>query len=227
MSIRHAAAGAAAFAAFALCGCGDGGDDETTTSTTAGDQTRVEPGFRCDRGEAATAADAPGDATPLGEPTSSRTVNAPGVDFLSVELRRTGDASLCVSFRTAGPIADGGTFALETIQPAPGAPGAPYEINRYEVGLDAAGRPIVSRPAGEPRYPVPSVVGREADSVDADLLELASPLGDSFGWRAASNDGSAAEDAVPSANRDQWQLFGSNQVVGTTYFASQALDQFP
>jgi hypothetical protein len=104
--------------------------------------------------------------------------------------------------------------SFETIQRT----GERYAIDRYEVAFGADGTPRVTRPHGEPRYPVAATVGRRGGRLDVALLELPGPLAARFGWRVEVSDARPALDALPPPAADRWVAHPSGVVVdGAAY----------
>jgi hypothetical protein len=141
-------------------------------------------------------------------------VRAPGLDLVAASARRAEEVPLCFSVRVAGVLEDDTTVSFETVQRA----GDRYAIDRYEVAFDAAGTPRVTRPHGEPRYPVAATVNRRGGRLDVGLLDLPGPLAARFGWRTEVSDARPAVDALPSPAADRWVAFPSGRVVdGAAY----------
>ena len=136
--------------------------------------------LRCSSRDLVAAGDAAGDvsAVPLtGAPHRAR---MPSADLVSVSLSRGRHGVVCVSYRLAGPIRLGSTFALATRQRAPAAQGSQ---ERYEAELTPDGRVFVSRPHGEPRYPVRARVAHHGDTLELAMQTLLRS-GEQFDWRA-------------------------------------------
>lgn len=203
------------------CGGGQGGDTVTTGAgvTDAPLTATLDPGFRCRGRPVSAARDRVGDVVLLRARGPAVGVRAPGLDLVAASARRTEEIPLCFSVRVAGVLDDGATVSFETIQRA----GERYEINRYEVAFDAAGVPHVTRPHGEPRYPVPATVGRRGGRLDVGLLGLPGPLAARFGWRAEVSDARPAIDTLPPPASDRWVAFPSGRVVdGAAYRPTSA-----
>lgn len=197
------------------CGGGDGGTTATTEAArTEGESATLDPGFRCEGRPVSAAADRAGDVVALRARGPAVPVPAPGLDIVAAKARRTGGAPLCVTVRVAGGLDDDATVSFETIQRT----GDGYEISRYEVDFDAAGRPQVTRPRGEPRYPVAAVVARNGGRMDVGVLEPPRPLPARFGWRAETSDARPAVDGLPGRGADLWVAHPSGRVVdGAAY----------
>jgi hypothetical protein len=186
-------------AAIVLGGCGGG---EGTTATE--DATTRVPDLACPHGAAAVRTDPGGDVVVVSLRGPERPTRSPSADLVSAAVRRGPDGVLCGAFRTAGPIRRGSTFAITTRQ-AIGAAGA-FDEQRYEVQLTPDGEVDVSRPHGEPRYPVRASVERRGDVLRVAMETL---LRDDHGfdWRAESSYlpdfplGDMYDDAIPDDRR--------------------------
>ena len=131
--------------------------------------------------------DARGDVRLMEVGGGTRTVRVPSGDLVAVVVRRGGDGVVCVSYRLAGPVRLGSEFAVETrLQPTVGA-GAVRGVDRqrYEVQLTPDGKLRVSRPHGEPRYPVRARVARRGDALEV-VMQTLLRSGEAFGWRVES-----------------------------------------
>ena len=116
-----------------------------------------------------------------------RAVRMASADLVAVVVRRGGDGVVCVSFRLAGPVRVGSEFAFETRrQPTGGAASVSgVDQQRYEVQLTPDGKVHVSRPHGEPRYPVRARVVRHGDTLEVAMQTLLRS-GEAFAWRVQS-----------------------------------------
>ncbi len=132
----------------------------------------------------------------------------PSADLISVAVRRGEGGIVCVAFRTAGPIRHGSGFALTTRQA--GGTSASFDEQRYEIQLNPDGSVDVSRPHGEPRYPVRAEVERDGPLLRVEMETLLRP-DEGFGWRAESSYlpdfplGDVYVDAMP--NGEGWSQF--------------------
>ena len=105
-------------------------------------------------------------------------------DLVSVAIRRGENGIVCVAFRTAGPIRLGSGFALITRQA--GDTSGSFDEQRYEIQLNPDGSIDVSRPHGEPRYPVRAEVERDRSLLRADMETLLR-ADQGFEWRAEAS----------------------------------------
>lgn len=158
--------------AIALVGCG-GSDDAVDVTTQAG-------ALVCPAG-GSIRADPGGDVKVISSRGPERPARMPSADVVSVAIRRGEDGIICVAFRTAGPIRPGSGFALTTRQ-ADGTGGSSDE-QRYEIQLNPDGSMDISRPRGEPRYPVRAEVERDRSLLRADMETLLR-ADQGFEWRA-------------------------------------------
>lgn len=179
--IAALAVGAAAWP-LALAGCG-GGNDGGTTSATAPATTslRSRPPLRCAPRPAAAERDARADVTIVPGSGPPRPARMPSADLVAVTVRRGDDGVVCASYRLAGAVRPGSTFTLATRQPPAGG-----GEQRYEVQLAPDGTVNVSRPRGEPRYPVRARVARRGTTLNVAMQTLL-PSGEAFGWRAEAS----------------------------------------
>lgn len=177
--MRGPVAAAGVAAAIALTACGDDGPGSTTH--TAGRDGTV--ALRCPATPAADATDARGDPAVQGS-LPPESVRSPAGDIASARLRRGDGGVLCLTLRLAATVRAGTTVALTTAQRAVRAPaGSPAEQQRYEIALPHDGGPArLSRPHGEPRYPVrgtASARGPVLEAVFETLLDAQRP----FAWQ--------------------------------------------
>ena len=185
-----------------LMGCG--GDDRGTTSTE-GEMDAARPALACPPGAESAGADPADDVRSLSSQAPEQPARSPSADLVSAVTRRGEDGVVCVTFRTAGAVRLGSTFALVTRQ-ASGAEGS-FDEQRYEVQLTPDGEVNVSRQHGEPRYPVRANVKRRGTVLRAAMETLLRP-DEGFGWRAESSYlpdfplGDVYDDAMP--NDDRW-----------------------
>ncbi len=151
--------------------------------------------------------DPAGDVLVASSQGPQRSARSPSADLVAVGVRRGGDGVVCLTFRTAGTVRGGSTFALGTRQ-AEGAGG--FEEQRYEIQLAPGGVVNVSRPFGEPRYPVRADVVRRGARLRVAMETLLRPDED-FGWRVDLSYlpdfplGDVYTDALP--NRGRWSRF--------------------
>ncbi len=188
-----------------LVGCG--GDDRGTTSTEGTTDT-ARPALACPPGAESAGADPADDVRSLSSQAPEQPARSPSADLVSAAIRRGEDGVVCVTFRTAGAVRLGSTFALSTRQ-ATGTEGS-FDEQRYEVQLTPDGEVNVSRPHGEPRYPVRANVTRRGTLLRVAMETLLRP-DEGFGWRAESSYlpdfplGVMYSDAMP--NDDRWLRF--------------------
>ena len=161
-------------AAVTLTGCGGKGDGMAAGGAVANDE---HPPLRCAAAGPAREADARNDVD-IG-PSAERPVHSRSGDLVEVTARRGEDGVLCLKFRTAGAIRPGSTFSLTTRQRGGGGR---IEEERYEVQLAGAGEVNVSRPHGEPRYPVRAAVIRRGAALEV-AMETLLRAKEGFGWR--------------------------------------------
>lgn len=183
--------------AVILAGCGGGdGTAEGTTDDVA---------LVCPAGGGSVRDDPGGDVRVISIRGPEQPARLPSADLVSAAIRRGEGGVVCVTFRTAEPVRLGSGFALSTRQAA-GAPGS-FDEERYEIQLTPDGEVNVSRPHGEPRYPVRAEVVRDGVFLKVAMETLLRP-DESFGWRAESSYlpdfplGDIYVDAMP--NGDAW-----------------------
>ena len=158
-------------AVAALTGCGGGRTDD---GTTAGDRP---PALGCEAHDELRQADRHDDTEV--EASGGRNGEVASGDLVEVTLRRGVDGVLCLTIRTAGVVRPGSTLALATRQ-ATGA--GRVDEQRYEIQLSTTGEVNISRPHGEPRYPVRAVVRRLGSELRVAMQTLLR-AGEGFGWR--------------------------------------------
>ncbi len=135
----------------------------------------------------------------------------PSADLVTVVVRRGDDGVVCVSYRLDGHVRLGSTFALEIRRRPPGGAVGTGDQQRYEIQLTPDGRVHVSRPHGEPRYPVRARVVHHNELLDVAMQTLLRP-GQAFEWRAELSYlprfplGDAYVDRVPDGSA--WVPFG-------------------
>lgn len=189
---------------LALAGCGGGGTTSATASSTT--TPRAQPPLRCAPGPAAAQRDARADVTLAPGSGPSRRARMPSADLVAVTVRRGDDGVVCASFRLAGATRPGSTFTLATRQP----PAGRGDEQRYELQLAPGGTVHVSRPHGEPRYPVRARVALRGSTLSVAMQTLLRP-GEPFGWRAEVSFlprfplGDTYADALPGS--DSWARF--------------------
>lgn len=181
-----------------LVGCGGGGNGTTSTEDTT---VTGHPPLACKSGKERTRSDAGADVRVVPIRGPERPARSPSADLLSAAISRGQGGIVCVTLQTAGPIRLGSSFAISTRQ-AGDSPEV-FSEERYEIQLTPDGKVNVSRPHGEPRYPVRAKVGRHGDVLSVVMETLLRPdLG--FGWRAESSYlpdfplGDTYIDAIPS-----------------------------
>lgn len=185
--------------AIVLTGCG-GADDPVDGTTEAG-------ALVCSAGGSARG-DSIGDVRVISSRGPERRAQMPSADITSVTIRRGEGGVICVTFRTSGPIRLGSGFALTTRQANGTA--ASFDEQRYDVQLDPDGSQDVSRPHGEPRYPVRAEVERDGPALRVDMETLLRS-DEGFRWRAESSYmpdfplGDVYVDAMP--NGEGWSRF--------------------
>ena len=137
----------------------------------------------------------------------------PSADLIAVVVRRGDDGVVCVSYRLDGRVRLGSEFALDIRQrSAGGAVRAGADQQRYEIQLTPDGSVHVSRPHGEPRYPVRASVVRHDKSLDVAMQTLLRS-GEAFEWRAEIKYlprfplGDAHVDGLPDGS--VWVRFGA------------------
>lgn len=217
MNLKRPVVAAIAVACW-LSACGSSDGDRTTTSGGhAETTTKTDAGLRCTGSPASSARDRADDVTLLSATGPATDTRAPQLDLLAAAATKGGGAPLCFSIRTAAPLRNGTTVSFETIHRS----GARYELEHYDVTIDARGRPTVSRPHGEPRYPVAAIVARHGDGLDVALLELPAPLGVSFGWKAETSDARPARDGLPSLTAERWVAFPSGRIVDASVYTDR------
>lgn len=210
-------AAAAVTAALGLGGCGDepgSGSTTTSGSGTVATTTKVDTAMRCTGRAVSGARDRASDVTSLNATGPATSVRAPHLDIRAASATRGGPAPLCFTLRVAAPLRNGTTVSFQTI----GRRGPQYARDIYDVSIDAGGRPTVTRPHGEPRYPVAAVVARHGDSLDVALLQLPAPLGARFGWKAETSDARSQRDGLPSLTADRWVAFPSGRIVDASAY---------
>lgn len=192
-----------------LIGCG-GGDHGTTA--TEGTTVTEHPALACPSGAEPARADPGDDVTVVSSQAPEQPARSPSADLVSAAIRRGEGGVVCVTFRTAGPVRLGSSFAVSTRQAA-GAEKS-FDEQRYEVQLTPDGEVNVSRPLGEPRYPVRARVARRGTVLRAVMETLLRP-DQGFGWRAESSYlpdfplGEIYSDAIPNDGR--WLRFPASR----------------
>lgn len=182
-----------------LVGCGGGGSG---TTTNGGTTVTGHPALACPSGKELTRSDPGGDVRVVSSQRPDRPGRSPSADLLSAAVRRGQGGIVCVTFRTAGPIRLGSSFAISTRQAA--AVAGSFDEERYEIQLTPDGEVNVSRPHGEPRYPVRADVERRGDVLSVAMETLLRP-DRGLGWRVDSSYlpdfplGEMYVDAIPNA----------------------------
>ena len=146
----------------------------------------VVPVLRCGGGGGRVERDTPGDVSVVPVRGPRRMVRMPSADLVAVGVRRGDDGVVCVSYRLAGPVRLGSEFAFETrLQPIGAGAVRGVDRQRSEVQLSPDGKVHVSRPHGEPRYPVRARVARRGDALEV-VMQTLLRSGEAFGWRVES-----------------------------------------